>query len=92
EGVDTLILGCTHFPLLAPIIGQVMGENVTLIDSGLATARYAVSVLENTGLLNPQTVPGKQDYFVSDRAEAFCDIAGRFLGRDIPAVTKVVLE
>lgn len=92
QGVDTLILGCTHFPLLSPIIQQVMGDNVTLIDSGLATARYAATLLQEKRLLNSTQTQGKQEYFVSDRTEAFCDIAGRFLGRDIPAVTKVVLE
>lgn len=92
QGVDTLILGCTHFPLLAPIIQKVMGKEVTLIDSGLATARYAAALLEQMGLLNPKEQPGKQEYFVSDRAETFGEIAVRFLGRDIPPVTKVVLE
>ncbi len=91
QGVDTLILGCTHFPLLAPIIQKVMGEQVTLIDSGLATATHVASLLKETELLNPQNKVGTQEYFVSDRAQAFCDIAGRFLGREIPAVTKVVL-
>ena len=68
-----------------------MGETVTLIDSGLATARYTASLLEQKNLLNPQGEEGKQEYFVSDRAETFGDIAVRFLGRDIPPVTKVVL-
>ena len=92
QGVDTLILGCTHFPLLAPIIQQVMGNNVTLIDSGLATATAAAQFLTQNNLLNPQTKEGEQQYFVSDRTEAFCEVAGRFLGREIPKVTKVVLE
>ncbi len=91
QGVDTLILGCTHFPLLAPIIQKVMGEEVTLIDSGLATARYAASLLKQMDLINPKEEQGKQEYFVSDRAEAFGDVAVRFLGRDIPPVTKVVV-
>ncbi len=91
QGVDTLILGCTHFPLLSPIIQKVMGQEVTLIDSGLATARYAATLLEQTGLLNTKEAAGTQEYFVSDRAETFSDIAVRFLGRDIPPVTKVVL-
>ncbi len=91
QGVDTLILGCTHFPLLAPIIQKVMGEDVTLIDSGKATARYAATLLQETHLLTPAPGPGNQEYFVSDRAETFGDIAVRFLGRDIPPVTKVVL-
>lgn len=91
QGVDTLILGCTHFPLLAPVIRQVMGDTVTLIDSGHAAANAAAVLLRQHGLLNPQQT-GAQTYFVSDRTEAFSEVAVRFLGREIPPVTRVVLE
>lgn len=89
--VDTLILGCTHFPLLAPVIQSVMGQAVTLIDSGRATAEYAARLLQQKQLLNPAE-QGECAYFVSDRTEAFSEVAGRFLGREIPPVTRVVLE
>lgn len=92
QGVDTLILGCTHFPLLAPVIGQVMGEGVRLIDSGAATAQFAADLLKEKGLLNPQSGQGVCGYFVSDRTEAFAEIAGRFLGKDIPEVTRITWE
>lgn len=54
SGADTLILGCTHFPLLAPIIGDLLGNGVTLIDSGAATAGYIRDLLRQTGLENPR--------------------------------------
>ena len=91
QGVDTLILGCTHFPLLSDPIRRVMGEGVTLIDSGSAAAAYAAKLLQQQDLLNPQS-QGECSYFVSDRTEAFCEVAGRFLGKEIPSVTRVVLE
>ncbi len=91
QGVDTVILGCTHFPLLIPVIRKVMGQEVTLIDSGKATAEYVADYLAQHHLLNP-AVQGSQSYFVSDRTEAFAEVAGRFLGREIPPAIQVVLE
>ncbi len=91
QGVDTLILGCTHFPLLIPVIRKVMGEEVTLIDSGRATAGYVADYLKRENLLG-DAPKGTQTYFVSDRTEAFAEVAGRFLGKEIPPVSRVVLE
>jgi glutamate racemase len=91
QQVDTLILGCTHFPLLAPVIRKIMGEGVTLIDSGHAAADYAAHLLKEKDLLNPNT-QGKCSYFVSDRTDAFSQIAGRFLGKEITDVTRVNWE
>ena len=91
QGVDTLILGCTHFPLLAKVIRKVMGNEVTLIDSGRATAGFVADYLKNQNLLSDKT-QGNHSYFVSDRTEAFAEVAGRFLGREIPPVSRVVLE
>ena len=91
QEVDTLILGCTHFPLLIPVIRKVMGDGVTLIDSGRATAGYVADYLKKQNLLSNH-VEGQQSYFVSDRTEAFAEVAGRFLGREIPPVSRVVLE
>ncbi len=91
QEVDTLILGCTHFPLLTDVIRKVMGDGVTLIDSGRAAAKAAAKLLGDQNLLSEKST-GTQTYFVSDRTEAFSDVAGRFLGREIPTVTRVVLE
>ena len=84
-GVDTLILGCTHFPLLAPIIGDMLGEGVTLIDSGAATAGYIRELLRQTGLENPRTEGGVQRYYISEHTETFARTAELFLGHGITA-------
>ncbi len=82
-GADTIILGCTHFPILAPIIQKIAGENVTLIDSGLEEARYVKEVLESRNLSNSDNHRGEQKYFVSDKTQNFCDVAEVLLGEDI---------
>lgn len=82
-GADTIILGCTHFPILAPIIQKIAGDKVTLIDSGLEEARYVKSVLESQGLTNDKSHLGKHRYFVSDKTQNFVDVARVLLGEDI---------
>lgn len=91
-GIDTLILGCTHFPLLRDAIGDYMGEGVTLIDSGLETALYAAKVLREENLLREGSVQ-TPEFFVSDTPEGFQSVAGLFLGRDMEhAVTQIDIE
>ncbi len=92
QQVDTLILGCTHFPLLRDVISRFMGPDVTLIDSGRATAERAAALLSQQGLLNARTTGGACAFFVSDRTDAFSEVAGRFLGRPVEHVTKIVWE
>lgn len=82
-GADTIILGCTHFPILAPIIQRVAGDDVVLIDTGLEEARYVQSVLNEKDIANDSTHTGKQRYFVSDKTQNFCDVASTLLGEDI---------
>ena len=81
--VDTLILGCTHYPILKDVIADVMGENVTLIDSGRETARYALHLIEKYNLANPQKKHGTCEYYVSDNLDNFSKIAGIFLGSSV---------
>ena len=83
--VDTLILGCTHFPLLAPIIADLLGEGVTLIDSGAATAARVRELLARTGLENGRTEGGTQRYYISEHTETFARTAEMFLGHGITA-------
>lgn len=78
-GVDTLILGCTHYPLIAPILGDLMGPDVTLIDPGREAARTARSWLAERGLLRSGE-EGTARYFVSDSTDSFRQLAGWFLG------------
>ncbi|MBQ3285643.1 MAG: glutamate racemase [Ruminococcus sp.] len=79
SSVDTIILGCTHFPLLAEAIQREMGENVTLIDSGKETAIYTKKILDEAGLLRDDGHKGEAYYYVSDTPADFEKFAGLFL-------------
>lgn len=87
-GVDTIVLGCTHFPLLAPIIRKEMGEQVTLIDSGAETATLCADQLRQADALSDQ-FKGTTRYFVSDQPEGFSHIAEIFLGHPVENVEMI---
>lgn len=88
EGVDTLVLGCTHYPLLKPVLRSVMGPKVRLVDSAEATACEVERVLGSAGLLS-KSPSDSGGFYVSDIPMKFQEIAQRFLGRTIPLVTQV---
>ena len=93
QGIDTLILGCTHFPILREAISDFMGENVRLIDSGLETAVYAAKVLCEQELLSDETAVQTPEFYVSDTPDGFKSVAGLFLGRDMEhTVTQIDIE
>jgi glutamate racemase len=84
---QALVLGCTHYPILHEVIGQTVGENVMLIDSGEACAEEVEALLIEKNLANPHKVEGKRrmcddldHFYVTDAAERFSRIAERFLG------------
>ena len=79
EEVDTLILGCTHYPLIAPIIGRVMGPDVTLIDSGREAALKTRDMLSRLDLLSDGG-QGATRYFMSDSPESFSAAVRLFIG------------
>lgn len=78
-GVDTLILGCTHFPLLADVIGDEMG-GVTLIDAGRAAAEACARDLRSSDALHTPGCGGTHRFYVSDQPEDFSRVAELFLG------------
>lgn len=82
-GVDTLVLGCTHYPLLRGVIGAYMGPDVTLIDVGGACARRVAALLESADSLNESKTGGRRRYFVSDSVDGFARLASMFLGEDV---------
>ncbi|MDR3626775.1 MAG: glutamate racemase [Ignavibacteriaceae bacterium] len=90
--IDTLVLGCTHYPILAKVIQDVIGENVKLVDSGIASAEAVKKELDRIGLNTNKFSPGNQQFYVSDIPLKFKAIAELFLGRKIADVTKVDLE
>lgn len=81
--VDTLILGCTHYPLMKPVIGAYMGPGVTLVDAGEQCARWVKRQLELDGLRNQRPGAGRHRYYVSDSTEDFSSLASIFLGEDV---------
>ena len=82
-GVDTLILGCTHYPLLWDAISAYLGSGVTLISSGAACIDTVAQLLESRDMKNAKTQGGTHRYFASDSAQDFGALASIFLGEDI---------
>lgn len=88
--VDTLVLGCTHYPLLSGLIQLAMGENVTLVSSAEETAKEVVRVLTEIDLLRPHDAPPATRIFeATGDPEAFTKLAARFLGPVLGGVQPV---
>lgn len=87
-GVDTLILGCTHYPIIAPTISSVMGRNVTLINSGREAALALAARLREQELTCDGSSPRQASYFVTDAPESFAAVAELFLGHSVEGRTE----
>ncbi len=93
QGVDTLILGCTHYPLLKKAIGKFMGDGVTLIDAGAETAKELKSHFDKNELHSETHDKKQYQYFVSDDVEGFAELGGIFLNHKIDGqVEKIDIE
>ncbi|MDH7500871.1 MAG: glutamate racemase, partial [candidate division NC10 bacterium] len=90
DQIDTLVLGCTHYPLLKQTIRQVMGNEVHIIDSAEAVCTEIISVLEEKGLRRTGG-PGEARIFVTDLPQRFERVGRLFLGGDLPPVNQVDL-
>jgi glutamate racemase len=80
SGIDTLVLGCTHYPLLKSVIGRAVGEAITLIDSATETAKEVADVLEKLKWRGNRTHEGSRKFYVTDTPARFEKIGKRFLG------------
>jgi len=89
EKIDTLVLGCTHYPLLKSIISNIFHDSVALIDSGEATALSVKRLLEETGLRNTSTMKPRLQFLVSDVPHKFSEVGERFLGQKLGKVQRV---
>jgi glutamate racemase len=88
---DTLVLGCTHFPVLAPALRKVLGPAVAIVDSAATTASVLVDVLEQHGLLRHDQAAGKITLLATDGPERFARVGAMFLGRPLaPADVEIV--
>lgn len=90
--IDTLILGCTHYPLLKSDVQKYMGEKVRLVDSALPLVQDLKMLLQNLELLNDQEARGKLEVFVSDLPQNFIKIGEKFLGQKLHDVKVVRLK
>jgi glutamate racemase len=86
EHIDTLVLGCTHYPLLKPLLRQVVGDDVALVDSAEAMAEQVAAVLADKQLANPGPAQPRYDFYVTDVPLRFQTIGERFLGRTLDNV------
>ncbi len=89
KGVDTLVLGCTHYPLLRPVIKKLMGDRVELVDSANEVVKEARRILKSEDLLSPNAKKGKMSFYVSDEPDSFALSGRRFLGFALNKVRKV---
>ncbi len=92
KDIDTLILGCTHYPILSEVIENVMGEGVKLIDSGEAAAIEVNKQLNELNLKNDSNTKAACHFFVSDFPAKFKEIAERFMGQPLDEIEKISLE
>jgi glutamate racemase len=91
-GIDTLVLGCTHYPILADVIQEVIGKEVKLIDSGIAAAESVKEELDRYNLNTNKFSLGNQSFYVSDIPMKFKELAELFLGKPISEVQKIDIE
>lgn len=87
--VDTLVLGCTHYPLLKGIISEVMGTNVILIDSAVETAKGTMAVLKKQGIEADVKKNTLRQFYVTDSPDRFIEVGGRFLEQEIKHIEKI---
>lgn len=87
-GVDTLVMACTHYPLLSKVIKEVMGDDVVLVNTGEATAQVVRELLEKEGTASEGNICPVRQFYTSDEPELFEQVATPFLGEGLPSGTK----
>lgn len=90
-GIDTLVLGCTHYPLIKDVLSKVMGKKVTLIDSAIETAKEIEGILKSSSLLRAGNAASFHRFFVTDSPDKFVVVGEKFLGRKIESIDKIEL-
>lgn len=84
RGADTLVLGCTHYPFLQPLIEQLAGPGVAVINTGAAVARHLQHRLQQATLLNPSTTPGEVRFYTTADSAAQQPLFHQLWGEDLP--------
>jgi glutamate racemase len=88
SGIDTLILGCTHYPLLKRAIRKFMGRAVRLVDSAEETAKEVESLLRRASIVR-KNGKGVHSFFVTDAPERFIKVGRRFLGEKVESAVRI---
>ncbi len=89
--IDTLVLGCTHYPLLRTIISRVMGRGVRLIDSAVETSHEIKKTLEAMKIMRKKKERPVREFYVTDSPEKFLNVGERFLGKKIEHIEKIAV-
>lgn len=92
HNVDTIVLGCTHYPILREMISGVAGDRVELVDPGAATALEVESILKSADMIRDTGSKPAHKFILSDLPDRFIEVGERFLGRSIGPVEKIQLE
>jgi len=82
KNIDTVVLGCTHYPFVIPLIERIVGDKVRVIDPAPAVARQAKRLLEAGGLKSPSGVRGEIQFYTSGAAESLKSLLPKLLGED----------
>lgn len=92
HNLDTLILGCTHYPIIESIIRNKIGKNVVIIDPGKPVSEKVLEFLKKKKLLNTQKAEGIKEFYVTDLTERFKKVAKMFLGQEVTALKRISVE
>lgn len=90
--IDTLVLGCTHYPLLKPAIAKIMGESVNLVDPAYETALELSKLLDRYNIKKNNKTNAEYEFYVSDLAESFQDFASMILPNEVKNTKKINIE
>ena len=90
EEIASIVLGCTHYPILYHAIEKVMGKGVFLVDSGKETAVHAADILEEQGLLTNRSRKGTCTFYVSDSTDGFTESANIFLQQNVEQTVEFI--
>ena len=90
--IDTLVLGCTHYPLLKPAIAKIMGQSVNLVDPAYETALELSKLLDRYGIKKDSNINAEYNFYVSDLAESFQDFASMILPNEVKNTKKINIE
>ena len=92
EGVDSIVLGCTHYPLLKKTIGEIVGEDVVLVNPAKETSEDLKKILESNNIIKSSQTNTTYEYYVSDIPEKFVAIAEEFLNKKIEDIKRIDIQ